>query len=180
MSRDDGFSIADVSTDLLAETRLRRLARYAPDHVGAGVVGYLATMLGSWRAGKRVTAEDSWPVYLMPYDQLAIDALIHVGLLDARARIPVKPWREWFQVANQRRDARRKSWHDYDLKRRNPNGNADLGTTSNPRSADALRTAPSVPSRTVPTEGSTRPFTAKAVEHGARVRGAVDPSRNAA
>lgn len=111
MSRPDaqGFSIMDVSTTVLDDEKFQRLGFYSPDHYAPAVVGFVATLARSWRKGRRVTVQDAWPVY-RPFDQLAVDALIHVHLLDKTGRIPAKAWREWFEEARSRRDETRARW----------------------------------------------------------------------
>ena len=111
MARPDsvGFSIMDVSTAILDDEKFQRLAVHAPDRYPNAVVGFLATLSRSWRKGYRVSVVDAWPVY-RPFDQLAVDALVGVGLLDARGRISARSWHEWFDEARIRRDSTRERW----------------------------------------------------------------------
>lgn len=141
MSRGDGFDIMDVSVAILRDTKVRRLARHAPTRWPVAVVAYLAAMAASWEAGERVSVEDAWPAE-MPVDQLAAEALAHVGLVDAHGLIVSATWEAWFEPAKRRREEARARWNRYNAKR-------DAGTTSLPRGNDA-GTATSVPS--VPSE----------------------------
>jgi hypothetical protein len=137
MSRDDGFAVMDVSVDLADDPKVRKLWRYAPDHAGAAFIAYVATMGESWKQGRRVTIDDGWPAHV-PFCQPAVDALLHVGLLDKGGRVSVNAWRGWFEVAKSRRDKSRDRWARYNAQR-----NAD--TASLPRGSD-VGTASSVPS----------------------------------
>jgi hypothetical protein len=155
MSRDDGFVVMDVSTDIVNDPKVRKLYRHAPDHAGAGFAAYIATMADSWRAGRRVSVDDAWPACI-PFDKPAVDALIHVGLLDRTGRIPVKSWRGWYEAARIRREKSRDRWRRYNEKR-------DADTTDVPRGSDA-DTATSVPPvrpSSLPTGSSVPPARAR-------------------
>ncbi len=108
MSRPDteGFSIMDVSTAILDDPKFLRLNLRYPDQYLAGVVANTATLARSWAKGRRVTAQEAWPVY-RPECPEALDALVSVKLLDRNYRLPAVSWREWFEIAEQRRDATR-------------------------------------------------------------------------
>lgn len=149
MSRDDGFAIMDVSSDLANDPKVRKLWRHAPDHAGAAFVAYVATMGESWKAGRRVTIDDAWPAHV-PFDKAAVEALVHVHLLDRRGLIVVKAWKGWYEVARERRDKSRERWARYNASR--TNDHAD--TTSLPRGTTVV-TATSVPPvlPSVPTVG---------------------------
>lgn len=137
VSRDDGFAVMDVSSDIVNDPKVRKLYRHAPDHAGVAFIAYVATMGESWKQGRRMTIDDAWPAFL-PFDKPAVEALVHVGLIDARGYVTAKAWRGWFEVALQRRSKSRDRWARYNAQR-----NAD--TTSGPRGSDAV-TASSVPS----------------------------------
>ena len=109
MSRDDGFAVMDVSTDLVNDPKVRKLYRHAPDHANVAVVAYIATMAESWKAGRRVSIDDAWPAFV-PFNKAAVAALLHVGLLDGRGLVTTKAWRGWFDPARTRRDASREKW----------------------------------------------------------------------
>lgn len=108
MSRPDteGFSIMDVSTAILDDPKFLRLNLRHPDLYLAGVVAYTATLARSWAKGRRITAQEAWPVY-RPEEPEALDALVAVKLLDRNYRLPAVSWREWFEIADQRRGATR-------------------------------------------------------------------------
>lgn len=160
VSRDDGFAVMDVSADIVNDPKWRRLQRVAPDHWRDGFIAYVATLGESWKAGRRVTVDDAWPV-LMPYNAAAVEAMTHVGLLDRGGRVSRKAWRQWFDIANERRRKSRDRWARY-------NATRDAVPTSLPRgtNADTATSVPSVPSSR-PTEGErdTNP-----VENGAGPR----------
>lgn len=143
MSRDDGFAVMDVSTDIVNDPKIRKLFRVAPDHAGAAFIAYIATTAESWKAGRRVSVDDAWPAFL-PFDKAAVEALVHVGLIDARGLVTVKAWRGWFEPALARRCKARERWARHNAKR-------DADTTPVPRGSD-VGTATSVPFRpSVPT-----------------------------
>lgn len=120
MSRPDteGFSIMDVSTAILDDDRFQRLATLAPDRFDTAFLGYAATLARSWRKGRRVSIQQSWPVY-RPFDQLAVDALVHVGLIDGKGLIRAATWRQWFEPAQIRRDSTRDRWRKTKATQRN-------------------------------------------------------------
>jgi hypothetical protein len=164
MSRDDGFAIMDVSTDLLNDPKWRRMHRRTPELIPAAFMAYAATLAESWRSGQRVSVEEAWPV-LLPYDEAVIAALRTARLLDKRGLIPVEAWRNWFEVARNRREKSRERW-------RRHNANRDADTALVPRGSDAGTTTsvpllPSVPS--VPTVRTVPP--ARAREEERRPRG---------
>jgi hypothetical protein len=176
VSRDDGFAVMDVSTDIVNDPKIRKLWRHAPDHAAAGFTAYVATLAESWKAGRRVTIDDAWPAFLT-FDQAAVEALVHIGLLDSKGRVTPKAWSGWFDVARRRRDASRERY-----RRANEKRNADA--TQLPRGSDAdthaNRSSPSVPS--VPTEPSVpsgargaheRPLQKQGRENG--IRGTLTP-----
>lgn len=106
-SRDDGFSIADISTVLLDDAKVRKLARRCPDdgELAAHIVVYMATLLVSWREGHRVTASDaeSW---VEPTEERLVN-LREVGLFDAQNRVTATAWEHYFKPAWERREQAR-------------------------------------------------------------------------
>lgn len=143
----------DVSVDIVNDTKIRKLYRHAPEHAGAGVVAYIATMGESWKAGHRVTVEDAWPAYL-PFDQVAVDAMIHVALLDSKGLVSAKAWRSWFTPAQTRREAVRERWRRANEKRAHSSTNDNAASTDDsaqsPRGSSADTAANhSVPFRSV-------------------------------
>lgn len=138
MSRDDGFSVMDVSTDIVNDPKVRKLFRVAPDHASAAFVAYVAVIGESWKAGRRVSIDDAWPSCLA-FDKAAVEALVHVGLLDHRGFVPPKSWRGWFTAAKTRRDTSRERWN-----RANEKRHADAAMTPRGNDADTAATVPSV------------------------------------
>ena len=111
MSRDDGFAVADLSTDLLDDPKVKALWRDLGDQgrMGHALTLYTATVLASWRAGARVTLADAAPVWL-EIDGELVAALVRVKLLDRTGRVPLKSWKGWFGPAADRRDKLRTKW----------------------------------------------------------------------
>lgn len=137
----------DVSTSIVDDPKFRKLYRHAPDHAGDAFAAYVATMSESWKAGRRVNVDDAWPAFL-PFNKPAIEALIHVGLLDAKGLIPSKSWRSWFGPANERRAKARDRWARYNASRTGvtadvPRGN-DVGTATSVPSVPSVRSDPPV------------------------------------
>src|SRR5690606_13655461 len=77
----------------------------------------------------------AWPAFIA-FDKQAVEALIHVGLLDRSGRVPAKAWRGWFDPARERRQCSRDRWARYNAKR-------DVSTALEPRGSD-VSTATSV------------------------------------
>lgn len=106
-NRDDGFPIADVSTTLLDDPKVRKLSKRYPDDgaLAASICVFMATLLGSWREGRRLTASEaeSW---IEPTDERLAD-LRDVGLFDAKNRVNAKAWEAWFRPAWERREQAR-------------------------------------------------------------------------
>lgn len=150
MSRDDGFAVMDVSTDIVNDPKVRKLWRHAPDHASAAFTAYVATIAESWKAGRRVSIDDAWPAFL-PFDQAAVEALAHVRLLDRTGRVTTKAWAGWFESAHARRAASRERY-------RRANEKRHVDATDEPRgsNADTHATVPPV-SPSSPTEPSSRP-----------------------
>ena len=142
----------DVSTSICDDPKFRLLQRRNPEHVAVAFTAYVATIAESWRSGRRVSIDHAWPAFV-PFHEAAKAALIDVGLLDRAGMIPVKPWRSWFDPANERRTKSRDRWTRYNAKRDavtalEPRGN-DAGTAT---SVPPVPSVPSVP--TVPTDRS--------------------------
>lgn len=156
MSRDEGFAVADVSSSLLDDPKVKRLwrERLRPDAAAmdAAVVVHQATLLASWKLGERVPAEDAAPIWSEDV-AVAIESLVAVGLLDRSHKIPVKSWRNWFGVAKARRDETREKW------RLRKQGQRSRSTVADgvPEDAAESRVLPTVPSvRSSPTVPSVR------------------------
>lgn len=116
MGRIDGFAVMDVSTDIANDPKFRKLQRVAPDHAATAFTAYVALAAGSWKAGRRVTVDDSWPSFLT-YSLAAIQALQHVELIDETGCVLLKTWRAWYEPARRRRDAARRRWAKANRKR---------------------------------------------------------------
>lgn len=163
MSRD-GFAIADVDTGIMADPKILCLARRLRDSAAtmAAVGLYHAVVLASWKAGERVTLEDSAPAWwLDPIDEPAA-ALVAVGLLDDEHRIPEHAWDGWFAPARDRRQRFR------DLGAKGGRAKAEHGLLAPPPSArsserSTARSTPTVPTYlpTVPTDTATRADTSE-------------------
>lgn len=138
MSRDQGFTTADVHVGLLDDPKVRKLWRRLKDPAAmdAAIVTYLAVLLGSWAAGERVTAEDVAPLWAGDLD---LSALQHVGLLDPEGRIPEHAWSSWFGTADERREKARARWRAW----------AERNRTQPFANGLPMSTVPTVP--TVPT-----------------------------
>jgi len=112
MSRADGFDVADTDTGLMADPKVLVLARRLRDssRTGAALALYESVRLASWKAGRRLTLDESLPGWwLDPVDELA-EHLVAVGLLDAERRIPEHAWEGWFGPALDRKlESRRKA-----------------------------------------------------------------------
>lgn len=118
MSRDDGFAVADLSTDLLDDPKVKALWRDLGDQgrMGHALTLYTATVLASWKAGARVPVTDAAPVWLVP-DETLVSALTAAKLLDRTGRIPIKAWKSWFGPAADRREKLRTKWRRANEKR---------------------------------------------------------------
>lgn len=143
MSRDDGFSIMDVSVDLTNDPKVRRLFRHAPDHAGVAFLAYVATMGESWKQGRRVNIDDAWPP-VVPFSRPALEALIHVGLITTKGLVTTSAWRGWYEPARQRREEARARWARYNAKRHGLSTDDDAEPAQLPRGSD-VGTATSVP-----------------------------------
>lgn len=175
MSREDGFAVMDVSTDICNDPKFRRLQRESPAAVAVGVFAYFAIMGESWKAGRRVAAVDAWPA-LVPFDPAIVEAMVSAGLLDRRGLLPQKAWDSWYRPAAERRAKSRDRWARYNAKR-------DADTALPPRGNDAATatSAPSVPSvrpsdPSAPTE-ETRDLPPPPAERGRRSNG-TNPRAN--
>lgn len=135
----------DVSTSLLSDTKVKRLLRHAPDRYPVAVLAYLSAMAESWKVGRRVTVEDSWPVGV-PFDPLAIEALSHVGLVDASGLIVPRTWRSWFGKAKSRREKSRTDWRRWqESHRQNKRGSPGPGHGGVSPDSTPDKSIPSVP-----------------------------------
>jgi hypothetical protein len=186
VSREDGFAVMDVSVDIVNDPKIRKLYRHAPAQAGPAIVAYLATMGESWKAGRRVSVEDAWPAF-MPFDQAAVDAMIHVELLDSKGLLSSKAWRSWFMPAQTRREAVRERWRRANEKRAhsstNDSGGTAAVTAATPRGSRADTAANhSVPIRSdsdsVPVENEEIP--PPPAERGRRANGTNPRSRGEA
>jgi hypothetical protein len=123
MSRGDGFEVADTDSGMLADPKILALARLLHDstRIGAAVALYDAVRLASWKAGRRLTLEETVPAWwLDPFDDLAA-ALVTAELIDGEHRIPEHAWQGWFTPAFERRERYR------ELGRRGGRAKADRG-----------------------------------------------------
>ena len=160
MSRDDGFTIADLDTTLYADPKIVALARRLRDSVqtAAHVALFEALLLGSWGAGHRITLEEALPAWwLDPVDEIRAN-LQAVGLIGRDGRIKDRAWQAWFTPAWKRREARRESGRKGgqakgDASSSDAQATLELGYSDgqarvepNHGDAEPVRTVPSVPS----------------------------------
>lgn len=149
MSRDAGFTRADVDTGLFADPKVVRLARHVrdPQRVAAATCLYVGLVLASWKAGERVTLEESAPAwFLEPVDELQT-VLLAADLVDTDGRIPVHAWSSWYEPARERRQLTIDRWARSNAKRRAPRDD-DAATALSPRGDEGDR---SVQDRSLPT-----------------------------
>jgi hypothetical protein len=119
MSRD-GFTIADIDTTLMSDPKVVALARRHRDPLktAAAVAPYVGLLLASWRAGKRLTLEESAPAWFIDHLDLWADDLAAVGLIDGERRAHEHAWRSWFVPADTRREDKRERDRAYAASRR--------------------------------------------------------------
>jgi hypothetical protein len=150
MSRDDGFTVADVATGLLDDPKVRALWRELRDQgrMGHALALHMATLLASWRQGCRVRVDEAAPVW-MECDAELIAALVKVRLLDRSGRLPSRSWDGWFGPAFARREVRRESGRlGGKVSRKPPVSNAEASVKRRLSVGEPDRTVPTVP--TVP------------------------------
>ena len=147
MSRPDGFTVMDVSTDIVNDPKFRRLRRDNPEHLTVAFMVYIAVLGESWRAGRRVPVMDAWPV-LLSYDEAVVASMRSAGLLDRRGQLPGKAWDGWYAPARERRDNSRERWRRANEKRAVLSVQNSADTAVIPRGIRAVTasTVPSVPS----------------------------------
>ena len=164
MSRDDGFTVADMDSGYFEDAKMRELwqALRDPDRMARAICLHAATTLASWRQGCRVTVAQAVPLWL-PLDPDLISALKAVKLLDRTGKVPAQSWQVWFGVAYERRETRREAGRAGGFakaaKRTLPGErmperrSADAVRMPERTSADALPVRPSVPTvPSVPTD----------------------------
>jgi hypothetical protein len=111
VTRDDGLLRADISTALFSDPKIRALWRLTGDEarMNRAATVYLATVLDSWAAGRRIPADEAAPFWMSDTDEARAD-LARVHLLDDAGMIPEHAWQSWFGPAAQRTaDARLRS-----------------------------------------------------------------------
>lgn len=153
----------DVSTSIMSDTKVRKLLRLAPDRYPVAFTAYIAVMAESWKAGRRLSVEDAWPVG-MAFDPLAVEAMQHVDLIDADGFINAKTWRGWFGKAKTRRAKSRADWRRYQQDKRNRQRGVIHDTSGTPA-------YPSVP----PVRPSDTSVTSEGERDGVPHNGARDP-----
>ena len=110
-SRDDGFAVADVSTSYYDDDKVRELWRILEGDVSAmceAMTMHNATVIGSWRVGRRVTVNQAAPLWL-PVREPIVEALVSARLLDRSRKVPPRSWAGWFGPAEARREERREA-----------------------------------------------------------------------
>jgi hypothetical protein len=110
MSRDDGFTVADMDSGYFEDAKMRALwqALRDPDRMARAICLHAATTLASWRQGCRVTVAQAIPLWL-PMDADLIATLKGVKLLDRAGKVPKESWQIWFGTAFTRRETRREA-----------------------------------------------------------------------
>jgi len=109
VGREEGFAIADIASNHMDDEKVRRLWRVLEQDSTAmceAVTAHFATVLASWREGKRVKLEEAAPLWLHVRPEITA-ALMAVGLLDRQKRVPARTWAGWYEPARARREARR-------------------------------------------------------------------------
>lgn len=155
MTKDDGFAVMDVASDLHLDAKFKRIERLAP---GKGIIAlgvYVGVLGECWRTAERLTVTDAWPIHLAPVDDDLVAVMMTVGLLDAAGQIPEAAWVEWFERVQERRQSIRERWRRGNKNRaatsrlpRSNNGEAPRGYREE---TAAIRSVPSVP----PSNGGT-------------------------
>ena len=105
MTRADGFEIADTDTGMMADPKILALSRRLHDTIrtAAAVTLYDSVRLASWRAGRRLTLDETAPGWWLDSFEDLAGELGAVGLLDSERRIPLHAWEGWFGPARDRR-----------------------------------------------------------------------------
>lgn len=141
MSRDDGFTIADVSVAFLRDPKVRQLRARGLEG-GAAVLIYLGVVLSSWEHGERLTLSESDTPF--PATPKRVAMLREVGMIDPDGRIPGAIWAAWFGPAQARKQERREAG------RRGGQAKARNARATSPELAEPLaQPYPSDPIRTV-------------------------------
>jgi hypothetical protein len=111
MSREAGFSIADIDSGFVADPKVVALARRLHDQnvTAAYCLLYLSLVLASWKAGKRLTLDEGAPAWWTDSLDDARGHLEAVDLLDVDGRIHDRAWEGWFGPASARREERREA-----------------------------------------------------------------------
>jgi hypothetical protein len=117
VSSRDGFARADVDVGFMHDPKIVALARRLRDPertmVASGI--YLAAVLASWHAGRRVTLEEAAPAWFMGDPVEHLGDLVAVGLVDEEGRVVEHAFEAWTARARAAsaaaRDAARARWH---------------------------------------------------------------------
>lgn len=141
MSRDDGFTIADMSVAFFRDRKVRQLRSRGPEGAVAILI-YVGIVLSSWEDGERLTLWESDVPFTPTAKRVAM--LREVGMLDAEDRVPEAIWAAWFGPAQARKQERREAG------RRGGQAKARKArATSNDVAEPVATPYPSVPLRTV-------------------------------
>jgi hypothetical protein len=144
MSRDDGFPVMDISTSIVHDPKFRQLHREHPDHVPVAFMAYLACLGESWRAGRRVSVTEAWPI-LLPFDGEVVASMIRVRLIERSGLPPRRAWDGWYAPARERRDKSRERWRRANENRRDVSASDSDDTALLPRGKNDVPRPPSVP-----------------------------------
>jgi hypothetical protein len=147
VSRDDGFTVADIDSSYLEDAKMRALWQRLRDPalMAQAVVLHKATLLASWRHGERVTVAESAPTWL-PVNAELVEHLVAVRLLDKVGKVSPTSWRHWFGAANDRRAKRRDAGQKGGIRSGQARSNASASVEQPSSDAEPDRTVrPSVP-----------------------------------
>ena len=111
MSRDDGFSIADIDSSYFDDAKLKELWRRLrnEDAMARAVCLHLSALLASWRQGERVSIDNAAPLWLDDKGGELAAILHDLDLIDLDGMLPEDSFGRWFGAAVNRRAARREA-----------------------------------------------------------------------
>lgn len=103
MSREGGSSRADWDTSYFDDPKVKALWRIVEPDVATMcecLAVHEATVMATWREGRRVTADDALPLWFpAPVPERLVELLARVGLLDSSRKVPLKSFRGWISPA---------------------------------------------------------------------------------
>ena len=103
MSREGGSARADWDTSYMDDAKVKALWRIVEPDVATMcecLAVHEATVLATWREGRRVAADEALPLWFpAPVSPRILDLLIRVKMLDSAHKVPQKSWRGWIEPA---------------------------------------------------------------------------------